>query len=126
MKIKNEGSDVKAPVQKSEIKTDGAFEEELQEGLKRWNADEIKKVKGFLDVKANRSATMEIITKAVEAKEGYYASLVSNKDKISPDNYVYYGEALIKSLAMSDEFLRAFDSKSTIRDLKVIIEKYTK
>lgn len=126
VQVKDEGSGVKDPVQESTMKTGGAFEDDLQEGLKKWNADEIKKVKDFLDIKANRSATMELIVKAIEVKEGYYASLVSNKEKISPDNYAYYEEALIKSLAMSNEFLRAFDSKSTISDLKVIIEKYTK
>lgn len=102
------------------------FESKALGILKEKNINEIKKVQDFVDIKANRKATIQLIEESIKIKESMYVELTDNKAGFSQDKYNDLEDAIIQSLAMSEEFLQAFDSRTTIGDLKTIVKKYTK
>lgn len=86
--------------------------------------DELLWVREYLDVKLNRKNTINNITSNRNKKENLYEVLQSQKESMSESDFARIENKLIKSNAISMEILRAFDSNTTIKMLKDVLEKY--
>lgn len=100
------------------------FITEIENFIKKTNIEEIQKIKDFVNIKANRTATLELLNEAMENKTNYYSILKKNEDSLSSDDYKKLEDKIIESAGMTKEFLKAFESKTTVKDLKILLEKY--
>lgn len=94
--------------------------------IRSTNTKELQKVSDYLELKANRGSSVSTIEKHKSNKESLYILLIENKSLFSKDEESYQSieNLIVKSVAMSEEFLTAFDSSSTKTVLKEVIEKY--
>lgn len=108
-----------------EIET-GKIGQVIVDDLRSVNLNELKKVKDYLNVRANRTATVELINDAIDLKERYYSDLMDRKGSLDDAEYNRIENLIIASLAMSEEFLTAFDNPKTQANLRLVVEKYDK
>jgi len=100
--------------------------EEIIKSVKDYNTKEINKVENYLDLKGNRLSTISEIERCKKAKMDLYNLLIENKNLFNEDKKLYSEteNLLIKSSAMSEELLKAFDEKETDKKLGEIIDYY--
>jgi len=94
--------------------------------VKDCDAKEINKVENYLDLKGNRLSTISEIERCKKTKMDLYNLLTENKNLFNKDKELYseVENLLIKSSAMSEELLKAFDERKTNEKLEKIINYY--
>lgn len=100
--------------------------EDIINEIKKINSEEIGKINDYIDLKANRASTISAIKRYKTNKENLYVLISKNQNLIKEGNELLQEtvDLLVKSIAMSNEFLNAFHDKSTKTKLNDIIEKY--
>lgn len=100
--------------------------EDIINEIKKINSEEIGKVNDYIDLKANRASTISAIKRYKTNKENLYVLISKNQNLIKEGDELLQEteDLLVKSIAMSNEFLNAFHDKSTKTKLNDIIEKY--
>lgn len=100
--------------------------EDIINEIKKINSEEIGKINDYIDLKANRASTISAIKRYKTNKENLYVLISKNQNLIKEGDELLQEtvDLLVKSIAMSNEFLNAFHDKSTKTKLNDIIEKY--
>ena len=100
--------------------------EDIINEIKKINSEEIGKVNDYIDLKANRASTISAIKRYKTNKENLYVLISKNQNLIKEGDELLQEteDLLVKSIAMSNEFLNAFHDKSTKTKLNDVIEKY--
>lgn len=98
------------------------------ESVKEMNTKELNAVKNYINIKGNRVSTISTIERNIRDKKEVFALLIKNEKLFKGDEetYLEVEELLVKSIAMSEEFLTAFDSKYINEELNKVILKYAK
>lgn len=100
--------------------------EDIINEIKKINSEEIGKINDYIDLKANRASTISAIKRYKTNKENLYVLISKNQNLIKEGDELLQEteDLLVKSIAMSNEFLNAFHDKSTKTKLNDVIEKY--
>jgi len=100
--------------------------EDIINEIKKINSEEIGKIYDYIDLKANRASTISAIKRYKTNKENLYVLISKNQNLIKEGDELLQEteDLLVKSIAMSNEFLNAFHDKSTKTKLNDVIEKY--
>ena len=125
-KSNNDGN-IKVEIDTSLESTDKDVKlEDVINSTRKINSEELNKIYNYIDLKANRASTISAIKKHKEDKENLYIFIYKNQKLIKENNELFQEteNLLIKSISMSNEFLDAFNDKSTKTKLNDIIEKY--
>lgn len=97
---------------------------ELIKAVKAENNKELTKINDYLNLKGNKVSTEGSIKVSKKEKENLYGILYLNKEKIDEVTYDETEELIIKSIAMSEEFLKLFKESGKKSDFENIINKY--
>lgn len=99
---------------------------DIKAEVKSINTMEVKRINDYLDIKGNRVSTQSSVKDFKSSKEQLYRKLVINKELFKKDEGTYFEleELIIKSIAMSQEFLAAFEEGGNKISFKDIIDKY--
>ena len=104
----------------------GEIAEKITANVRNYNTEELKKVQNYIDLKGNRVSTVSTIKKNKKEKENLYIYLTKNQKLFKKDKEFYdeIENLLIKSIAMSEEFIVAFNDDSINIRLQEIIDCY--
>ena len=97
---------------------------ELIKAVKAENNKELTKINDYLNLKGNKVSTEGSIKLSKKEKENLYGILYLNKEKIDEVIYDETEELIVKSIAMSEEFLKLFKESGKKSDFENIINKY--